>query len=273
MRTCFPRTACKNTKAEGDCVSFGSLNPNIVHQMFESSDSDNPSPVEVKLCLHCGQPQKQYSWGFRCPPCFLAYKRQWKEENKERLAKKNREYAQKNRERIALWAKKRRKENPELSKQKTAEYNKRWREKNPEKYQQWVELAKTKYSETARRWREANKEKTEATQLRWRQSPQEKAATAARSNARRARLAKAEGVVSAEETKHLLSTATSCAYCQKVFSPDRPDWPTVDHITPLSKGGRHTADNLAICCFSCNSIKKNYSLEEFFTRLQKSRGL
>jgi 5-methylcytosine-specific restriction endonuclease McrA len=42
-----------------------------------------------------------------------------------------------------------------------------------------------------------------------------------------------------------------CAYCGE------PKKLTVDHITPLSKGGRHTARNVAPACKSCNSAKRD----------------
>ena len=32
---------------------------------------------------------------------------------------------------------------------------------------------------------------------------------------------------------------------------------TIDHITPLSKGGSHELDNLTIACFPCNAKKSN----------------
>lgn len=41
-----------------------------------------------------------------------------------------------------------------------------------------------------------------------------------------------------------------CAYCGK-----KPKLLTKDHIIPLSKGGGHTANNIAPACRSCNSRK------------------
>jgi 5-methylcytosine-specific restriction endonuclease McrA len=36
-----------------------------------------------------------------------------------------------------------------------------------------------------------------------------------------------------------------------------------DHVTPISKGGTHEASNLVASCWTCNSSKKNQTLEEF----------
>jgi len=46
-----------------------------------------------------------------------------------------------------------------------------------------------------------------------------------------------------------------CAYCGKPFSKELPA--TQDHVTPLSKGGHHTADNVVPACKPCNSGKRD----------------
>ena len=46
-----------------------------------------------------------------------------------------------------------------------------------------------------------------------------------------------------------------CVYCGK-----RPKRLTKDHITPLSKGGSHTASNIVPACTSCNSRKGNRAI-------------
>ena len=46
----------------------------------------------------------------------------------------------------------------------------------------------------------------------------------------------------------------TCYYCsQKVGYANL----TMDHIIPLSRGGRSTKDNLVPCCKDCNTRKKN----------------
>ena len=35
------------------------------------------------------------------------------------------------------------------------------------------------------------------------------------------------------------------------------DYPTIDHIKPISKGGTHTWDNVQLAHFHCNSIKSD----------------
>jgi len=49
-----------------------------------------------------------------------------------------------------------------------------------------------------------------------------------------------------------------CHLCgQQVELSDEtsPRYATIDHIVPLSKGGRDTLDNLALACVACNRAK------------------
>ena len=44
-----------------------------------------------------------------------------------------------------------------------------------------------------------------------------------------------------------------CYYCHKNFLPDEL---TMDHLIPLSRGGRSTKGNIVPCCKICNTKKK-----------------
>ena len=46
----------------------------------------------------------------------------------------------------------------------------------------------------------------------------------------------------------------NCYYCNKQLTNNNF---TKDHIHPISKGGTNEIENLTLCCFSCNSSKKN----------------
>lgn len=60
-----------------------------------------------------------------------------------------------------------------------------------------------------------------------------------------------------------------CAYCGKVIY-NKADV-TVDHITPKSRGGKTTDDNLTICCKSCNTLKSSKTKERY-VRLLKANS-
>jgi 5-methylcytosine-specific restriction endonuclease McrA len=53
----------------------------------------------------------------------------------------------------------------------------------------------------------------------------------------------------------------SCAYCGVKFNEDVQV--TVDHVTPLSKGGNHTKDNVVPACADCNIQKSDKDVEDF----------
>lgn len=61
-----------------------------------------------------------------------------------------------------------------------------------------------------------------------------------------------------------------CHYCRRKFNPDEL---TMDHIIPLSRGGRSERINLVPACKECNN-KKKYLLplewEEYTNSLKKS---
>lgn len=56
-----------------------------------------------------------------------------------------------------------------------------------------------------------------------------------------------------------------CFYCGKYIKSDK----TLDHIIPVSKGGKDEVSNLVICCHDCNTIKDNYTIPQLIIELEK----
>jgi len=56
-----------------------------------------------------------------------------------------------------------------------------------------------------------------------------------------------------------------CAYCGKLIAISDA---TIDHILPLSQGGRSTWENLANCCTSCNQRKAGRTPEQAHMKLR-----
>ena len=54
--------------------------------------------------------------------------------------------------------------------------------------------------------------------------------------------------------------AIPCYYCGVTTIPSARE---VDHKQPLSRGGTHRLENLAVCCPACNGRKYNRTEEEF----------
>jgi 5-methylcytosine-specific restriction endonuclease McrA len=68
-----------------------------------------------------------------------------------------------------------------------------------------------------------------------------------------------DGTVTDDFLKALYGTS-ECFYCENETSrEDR----TADHRVALNKGGSHSASNLVMACWTCNSSKRDLSEEEF----------
>jgi 5-methylcytosine-specific restriction endonuclease McrA len=77
---------------------------------------------------------------------------------------------------------------------------------------------------------------------------------------RRARLLQAEGEYTVQEWLELLAQSPACPQCGRQWAdialPKGRKTPiTVDHVQPISKGGRNSIENLQPLCYSCNSRK------------------
>ena len=58
-----------------------------------------------------------------------------------------------------------------------------------------------------------------------------------------------------------------CHYCGRKFPPKEL---TMDHVTPLARGGKSTKGNVVPCCMECNSKKKYYTpVELLIEKLNK----
>lgn len=57
-----------------------------------------------------------------------------------------------------------------------------------------------------------------------------------------------------------------CYYCNKKIKSVEDL--TVDHLTPVSRGGRNIESNMTICCHACNSEKSDMTEEEYLQFLQ-----
>ena len=56
-----------------------------------------------------------------------------------------------------------------------------------------------------------------------------------------------------------------CDYCESVLNGNYH----VDHMIPLSRGGRNDWSNLAVTCGDCNRFKGAMTTEEFFQGMRE----
>ncbi len=57
-----------------------------------------------------------------------------------------------------------------------------------------------------------------------------------------------------------------CYYCKRQTPPKEL---TMDHIVPISRGGKSTKGNVVVCCKECNNAKKQLLPMEWEAYLQK----
>ena len=60
-----------------------------------------------------------------------------------------------------------------------------------------------------------------------------------------------------------------CHYCGKNFSPDEL---TMDHIVPISRGGKSTKRNVVACCKGCNNKKKHMTPADIVLENMKNKS-
>jgi len=80
---------------------------------------------------------------------------------------------------------------------------------------------------------------------------------------------KAREIRKTEWWKRKLAKGT-CHYCGKRFPAGVL---TMDHIVPLSRGGRSTKGNLVPCCKDCNTQKKHLLPMEWEAYLKRIREM
>jgi 5-methylcytosine-specific restriction endonuclease McrA len=68
--------------------------------------------------------------------------------------------------------------------------------------------------------------------------------------------------------RHLLrSIDPHCLYCGRYLQPKRA---TLDHLLPVSRGGGHDVNNLALACSLCNLAKGERTPQEWLEDLKRA---
>lgn len=112
-----------------------------------------------------------------------------------------------------------------------------------------------------RKYQEANKDKSNANVAKRRKENPEKF-RAYWNNYRTLKLEGSVFLITDKELKKLL--ASPCFYCHKVAKIE------IDHVIPLSRGGRHSIGNIVPACRSCNASKSDRLITEWRLRIGRS---
>lgn len=210
-----------------------------------------PSLARFKCCTKCDcmkpatveffDPGPHYKLGLKsfCKTCRRLSRRQSYASNPEKELEYTRRYRAQNPEKVADAVRKWNESNPRFH----YEYNKRWRSENLEYYRAYR-------LDYGRRYRKENLERV-------------RLHTRIASTKRRSLIRSSEGSHTVAEVQQMYEDQGGlCAYCETVLLGNYE----VDHMIPLSKGGRNDWTNLAIVCRRCNRTKHNKTVVEFFNQ-------
>lgn len=198
----------------------------------------------MKTCTKCKieQPLSEFYTARRqpdgltsnCKSCFRAYR----ESNRERLAEWQRTYRRDSAQTVRA--------NDRASKAKKsdqrAEANRAWRAKNAERHR-----------ESTRRWQRDNPVKEEVRRQRERAK-------------RLARRRESTFLVTETDMRRLMRESCAVTGCSRTDK-------TIDHVTPLARGGTHSIGNLQILCGFHNSSKGSKLWIEFRAYLARQQAL
>lgn len=125
------------------------------------------------------------------------------------------------------------------------------------KAKKWKMANSERWDSYMRSWRSQNKEKTTQNLVDWRN--QNRKRLHEQLHRRRVRLQKGSiYVISKKDLKRLYSSkCVSCGSAERI---------SLDHIIPISRGGRHSIGNLQPMCPSCNSSKRDKFMVEWRMR-------
>jgi len=152
-------------------------------------------------------------------------------------------------------------EHARRSRERHPDYSKNYYAANREKMLELTRLWRINNREAvnakAREWNMANRERYNANMKAWRANNKDKVAQANR-NTKALRRKAERCVVTAKDWSRLIDRHRGCcAYCgvkEKL---------TVEHVVPISRGGRHSIGNLLPVCMTCNVTKNSRLLIEW----------
>lgn len=212
-------------------------------------------------CKH-GHISERYVCNNRCYSCHQKSSKtstkKWFNSNKDHVLKKNKEYYISNREKIRAQQKEYHKEYIEKNKSEILAYQAEYRKNNKEKLS---EVGKSYYSLNKDNVNERNnknylkrRDVVLENQRRYRQENKDKVLVKQRN--RRARLSGNAGTHTEKEINDLLlrqknkCANPTCRACIK-----KRENRHLDHVIPVSSGGRNDIGNLAWLCVKCNLSK------------------
>ncbi len=230
----------------------------------EAKDSGKKQYFTGISCVHGHLAPRWTSTGY-CTVCL--HQRCQTPDEKKRRSAYSREWAKRNPERQKLLAKKSENRNRskinERVRQRRARDVEKARKRARIRYQNNIEMERKRrrdhYTQNAekqrsysQKWRRLHRVAVLSSLRSWRKNNPEKMRAA--SSLRRARLSSAQGTHTASDIVNIKTSQKGrCIYCKGRFGSKYH----VDHVVPISRGGRNDKSNIQILCAPCNLKKHN----------------
>lgn len=163
----------------------------------------------------------------------MTYQQQYYQRNKEKIKFANRLRYQSKRGEINSTRRQKYNDDPVVIRSRVMA----WQASNPEKRKQSQIKDRKKHPDRLRIWKQNNRDKVKASLMK--------------------RYALTRGASDAElitREEIFLRDKGRCQYCNKKVQSS--DW-HLDHVYPVSLGGKHTRDNVCVSCPMCNLSKHN----------------
>lgn len=200
-----------------------------------------------------------------CKECVALKNKEWRksnphkeifyrEKNREKITEYQRTWRSKNKEHISIWGKEYYIENEDLIKNKSKKYRLLNKEKVKESKREYISKNYEKVKERISKWIKSNREHIKNKRREYYKNSEK---ISIDNKNYRARKKNSVGIITVEEWENLKEKYGNICLCCK-----RGDLKlTIDHIIPLSKGGRNTIENIQPLCSSCNSRKKDKEID------------
>lgn len=189
------------------------------------------------------------------------YQKEYRDRNdvKEKIKIYQNEYQAKNREHLNT-----------VAKQWYAENKDDQNAKSRKRYAQNIDEMREKSKKRQLKWKQDNPDGYFLSRLKYKQNPLTRFKNKARREIKRAEkynclIGNKEDILNKYIEISSIDKA-SCYYCGEDCGLSVPGYQkdiTIDHKTPLSRGGDHDIDNMVICCRQCNSLKERKTEHEY----------
>lgn len=260
------------------CKGAKSYGVKIINREHETEEG-------FKICTNCVKElpatteyfgkQKGCKDGLRpsCKECKKIRDKQYYEKNKEKILDHNHEYYKENKEEILEKQLKYYEENKEKILKQCAEYYDLNKKAIIEKQKEYYKEHEEEYFLYRRKYRKENKEKLNESENRWRKQNKDKVKLTHRR--RRNKKKNVDSTLTFEQWEKIKKEFDyKCAYCGETV-----DTLEQDHFIPVSVGGEYTHNNIIPACRHCNASKNNrdffnwYPKESFYSKQREQKIL